>query len=384
MEDYHSTSGDQPLHATSPSCTGNNATSSNESHYEMVDLEALENSNGYEQMQINEAYEDTTNAFGEQEVARQMKGDNHCMKNTAKSLKILFATVLANTLILISITAVVIALSVFTYRQPTTVEPAGSNISQSQIQQLEAATQENISQILQKLDIMQEEVINLQGQLFCGSGQWRRVAYLNMKDPTEQCPSAWREYKESGVRACRRPSSMQGSCATTNYSSGYEYSMVCGRVIGYQIGKPDAFANFGDNNINIDGVNITSGEERQHIWSFVAGITEGLLSRSGSNCPCSNASDQPSGPQQFIGNNFFCESGNPSVNDFMDNQLFSTDPLWDGQKCEGTCCTGTNSPPWFSVQLPAPTDGEIQVSICCDESSDNEDIPIGQLEIFVQ
>ena len=144
------------------------------------------------------------------------------------------------------------------------------------------------------------------------------------------------------------------------------------------------FANFSDNNINIDGVNITSGEERQHIWSFVAGITEGLLSRSGSNCPCSNASDQPSGPQQFIGNNFFCESGNPSVNDFMDNQFFSTDPLWDGQQCEGTCCTGTNSPPWFSVQLPAPTDGEIQVSICCDESSDDEDIPIGQLEIFVQ
>ena len=32
--------------------------------------------------------------------------------------------------------------------------------------------------------------------------------------------------------------------------------------------------------------------------------------------------------------------------------LFSNDPLWDGEQCEGTCCSGTKSPPWFNVQLP--------------------------------
>ena len=390
MEDHdshiHASGDDQPLEAVSHalSDTDRKMTSINDNNintYEIIDTEAQENSNEYEQLQINAAYVPATNTPDGQDG--QKREDDHYVMVTMKALKkILIATVLANSLMLVSIIAAVIALSVFTYHQ--SIAATNPNIALSQVQQLEATTQENISQILEKLDIMQEEVISLQGQLFCGAGQWRRVAYLNMKDPTEQCPPTWREYNENGVRACGRPFSTQGSCATTNYSSGYEYSKVCGRVIGYQVASPDAFARFGDDGINIDGVNITSGEEHQHIWSFVAGVTDGLSSRSGSNCPCSNVSDQQSGPQLFIDNNFFCESGNPSNNDIMDNQFFSTDPLWDGQQCEGTCCNGTNSPPWFSVQLPAPTNGEIQVSICGDEFTDNEDTPIGLLEIFVQ
>ena len=46
----------------------------------------------------------------------------------------------------------------------------------------------------------------------------------------------------------------------------------------------------------------------------------------------------------------FCESGNQ--NNGHSATLFTDDPLWDGQQCEGTCCTGTNSPPWFSGVSP--------------------------------
>ena len=88
-------------------------------------------------------------------------------------------------------------------------------------------------------------------------------------------------------------------------------------------------------------------------------------------------------PPQFIGNNYFCESGNPT-DSFDDNHFFSNDPLWDGQQCEGTCCTGTNSPPWFSVQLPAPTTDAIKVSICCDQDTNDEDVPVKLIEIYVQ
>ena len=42
------------------------------------------------------------------------------------------------------------------------------------------------------------------------------------------------------------------------------------------------------------------------------------------------------------------------------------------------------SSPLFSVQLPAPTTDMIEVSICADESTDNEDTPIELLEICVQ
>ena len=37
----------------------------------------------------------------------------------------------------------------------------------------------------------------------CGPGPWVQVAYLNMSDPSQQCPSSWREYNTSGVRSCR-------------------------------------------------------------------------------------------------------------------------------------------------------------------------------------
>ena len=47
---------------------------------------------------------------------------------------------------------------------------------------------------------------------------------------------------------------------------------------------------------------------------------------------------------------------------FERRKLYSSDPLWDGHQCEGTCCTGTKSPSWFSVQLPALTTDIIEVS----------------------
>ena len=66
-------------------------------------------------------------------------------------------------------------------------------------------------------------------------------------------------------------------------------------------------------------------------------------------------------------------------------QFFVIDKLWDGQQCdhEGTCCT-TKSPPWFSVELPNPTNDDIEVRICGDEGTDNEDTPIELLEIYIQ
>ena len=48
---------------------------------------------------------------------------------------------------------------------------------------------------------IQEKLASLQIQSYCGAGQWHRIAFLNMSDPSQYCPSAWREYNTSGVRA---------------------------------------------------------------------------------------------------------------------------------------------------------------------------------------
>ena len=232
---------------------------------------------------------------------------------------------------------------------------------------------------------IQKKLTGLQIQLYCGAGQWHRIAFLNMTDPSQQCPSAWREYNTSGVRACGRKYSTEGSCSSSTYKAdSVPYRRVCGQVIGYQVGSPDAFNEHRFlNHIDMDGINITHvGIPYYHIWSFVGGLTENSSLHRRSSCPCSSISD-PYRPPPYTDNNYHCESGNPTES-FENNQVFSSDPIWDGKKCEGTCCIGAKNPPWFSVQLPAPTTDMIEVSICADESTDNEDTPIELLEIYIQ
>ena len=231
---------------------------------------------------------------------------------------------------------------------------------------------------------VQKQLASLQVQLHCGAGQWHRIAFLNMSDPSQQCPSAWREYNTSGVRACGRAYSTEGSCSSETYEAeSMVYSRVCGQAIGYQVASPDAFNRQpNSNNISMDGIIVTQlGVQHHHIWSFAAGVTENSSMHGYSHCPCSPIRGRE--PPSYIGKNYYCESGNPT-DSFEFNQIFSDDPVWDGRKCEGTCCIGAKNPPWFSVQLPAPTAEMIEVSICADESTDNEDTPIELLEIYVQ
>ena len=234
-------------------------------------------------------------------------------------------------------------------------------------------SQNNILQLLNQLDaqfshfIPQQYYSSLQTQTNCGLGLWYRLIYLNMSDPSQECPPTWREYA-SEVRVCGRPSSTTKSCAAIHQLTDQMYSRVCGRVIGYQRGTPDAFRQYNENDIDLDGINITTGAQHNHIWSYVAGHTQDHQS----DCPCS--SNNPSSPPQSISNRYYCESGSPS----------STHLLWDSQQCEGTCHTGANSPPWFSVQLPAPTTDAIEVSICCDQDTDDEDVLVELIEIYVQ
>ena len=68
----------------------------------------------------------------------------------------------------------------------------------------------------------------------CGSGGgWTRLAYLDMSDATQNCPSGFRLYQSGGVRACGRPVTNSRSCVSVQFpSNGISYSQVCGRVVG--------------------------------------------------------------------------------------------------------------------------------------------------------
>ena len=62
--------------------------------------------------------------------------------------------------------------------------------------------------------------------------------------------------------------------------------------------------------------------------SYVAGAY--VTRPTPSNCPCSPP--QGAEPQEFIGSNHYCESGYPS-NTFIPLEVFTSDPLWDGEQC---------------------------------------------------
>ena len=250
-------------------------------------------------------------------------------------------------------------------------------------------TKSNISHITTELNAaksditsVQSQVANLQTQVGhihpCGPGEWYRVAYLNMGNPTQQCPSAWREYNTSGVRACGRPSTSRGSCLATTYSINYQYRRLCGRVVGYQYRSPDGFLSGNINQQYVDGISITRGSPRQHVWTYAAGLTDSSSGHTHENCPCS--SSPGSRAPSFVGNSYYCESGNPSST--WSNRLYPSDKLWDGLQCEGSCCAGTVTPLWFKVQLSTTTSDDIEIRICGNEGTSNEDTPVELIEIY--
>ena len=215
-----------------------------------------------------------------------------------------------------------------------------------------------------------------------GSTGWRRVAYLNISDPSQQCPSVWQEITTPHKVCGRRSAS--ASCEGLTYATGDDqYDQVCGRIIGYQIDSPDAFHGGSINNFYLDGVSVTYGSPRQHIWSFVGGLDEGFHNNFVAVCPCVTGST--TGPPSFVGQNYFCEAGITQYNETYRVFYPNGDPLWDGQGCGPTssCCT-FHSPPWFNVQLSSPTTDDIEVRICGDEGIANEDTPIQIIELYVK
>ena len=224
------------------------------------------------------------------------------------------------------------------------------------------------------------------------TGGWTRVANLDMTDPSQQCPDRFRLVNRTTalLRTCGRPGPV-GCVSTTFPVYGIEYSQVCGRVIGYQFGSPNAFEPFIDrmdvtiNDLYVDGVSLTHGQitqstTQQHIWTLAATWDENTVGRGG--CPC----HQPHRTftitlPPFIGQDYFCDTGRQRHQPI----LYSDDPLWDGQGCGGnsTCCS-FNNPPWFCKQLPQPTTDDIELRLCADSSISNEDTPLEIVEIYIR
>ena len=217
----------------------------------------------------------------------------------------------------------------------------------------------------------------------CSGSGWRRVAYLNMSDSSQQCPSVWQEIT-TPHRVCGRRSRPSASCEGLTYTTGsMQYDQVCGRITGYELGVPSAFrgSSHSIDTYYVEGVSVTHGSPRQHIWTFAGGLDE-QGSYPAERCPCVTGSTNGNLIPSFVRQNYFCETGLTRWPGRV-GTLPEGDPLWDGQGCGPTssCCT-FNSPPWFNVTLPSPTTDYIEVRLCDEQGIG--DTPIQLIELYVK
>ena len=217
----------------------------------------------------------------------------------------------------------------------------------------------------------------------CGvTGTWERVAYINMSETDAACPPQLRKVSGPGQKAvCGRRVDNQCSSVEFATTKSYNYTQVCGIVQGYQFGLTNAFgpSYYSHTNIDgpyLDGISITAGQPRQHLWSYAAARNEIF----GITCPCNNNNTHyGQHVPDFVGEHHYCESGfsgSPNSNTAWD------DPLWDGAGCTAAgneCCERYG---WFHRVIP-PTTDDIEVRWCSNDPRANEDVYTDLVEIWV-
>ena len=236
-------------------------------------------------------------------------------------------------------------------------------------------------------DSINEAILQLIQDSPCGGLGWRQVVALDLRDPDSSCPSGLIERTDSGIRTCAIDSNSAG-CTSVTFPVTSGYSKVCGKIIGYQVAAPDTFGNTGRganpsiDTFYVDGVSLTHGNPRQHIWTFAAGLDE-VATYPQFNCPCTHTptASQATLPPAFVGNDYFCDTG--ASGQF--NAAFQPDdPLWDGAGCGplNTCCS-FNNPPWFYKQLPQQTTDDIEMRLCIDEGLHVEGMAVEMVDIYI-
>ncbi len=213
-----------------------------------------------------------------------------------------------------------------------------------------------------------------------------RVAELDMTNSSHMCPGSFKQRTDSSLRTCVRDS-FGGGCSSVMFSTfSINYTGVCGRVIGYQHGSTDGFIKCRSiDSIYVDGVSLSHGSPRRHIWTFASATDEAVSAGPAHSCPCirSDVDRETARIPSFVKDDYFCDTG--SRDPFRFNEFYSANPLWDGAGCglNSTCCS-FNTPPWFYKNLLQPTTDDIEMRVCRTNTNIDEDVAIEIVNIYVR
>ena len=212
---------------------------------------------------------------------------------------------------------------------------------------------------------------------------WMRVADFDASR-ADQCPTGWTQITANNVSMCRSPSDAAGCYPTIFSVNGTSYSKIRGKLRGYQKHSTDGFSNGKRTSINaayVDGISITIGKPRRHVWTYAVGLSDGDANNPQSNCPC--AAVPGPAPPSFVGEHYYCESGNTGA---YENVYYTDDPLWDGAGCvhhNNNCYTNVGLS-WFIREFPIAQHDDIEVRICTNSKYNNEAVLVDQLKLYIQ
>jgi hypothetical protein len=203
---------------------------------------------------------------------------------------------------------------------------------------------------------------------------WRLLVALN--PAVDGCPKPWTYFASIGGCGVAMPSSCTGNTKSVHFSATGSYREIRGRLRGLQYKSTDAFSagkrNPTIDTIYVDGVSITLGTPRRHLWTYASGLN--MYETGPTSCPCVGGD----APPLFVGAAWTCDSGNPDSG--YSAVWYTKHPLWDADTL-GTDCTPAAKPGWFEVQLAQATTDAIEVRILFDGCDENVAITALELQV---
>ena len=214
------------------------------------------------------------------------------------------------------------------------------------------------------------------------AGGWTRVGTI---DPVAGCPGELVAATDS-VPGCWAP--MTGSCTPGRSfrvaSVSFEpvlssYSEIRGFARGRQHGTTDAFAaleEVGYRSIEepyVDGLSITVGAPREHVWTFAAGLFDFAALDDPNMCPCATGRPPPS----FVADAYDCDASNTDGGAL--DCRWHDGTLWDVTRSCDVPATEEDVP--FEVNV-GPRSDPIDLRLLLDQ--DDENISIQALELYVR
>ena len=224
-------------------------------------------------------------------------------------------------------------------------------------------------------------------ELQCGGhkGGWTRVVQFDTSQG-DPCPTGWTLITTPGANprnVCRSGSTDE--CHSTIFTTyNTSFYKICGQVRGYQKGNTNAFGNVAGDSIDVayvDGVSITLGDPRKHVWTYAIGSSDSDSVNAIRQCPC--AAVRGPDPPSFVSDHYYCESGD--VGDRNPDAYYTTDPVWDGLDCSDSvnCCAHPDMP-WFSRHFTKAQETFIEARICRNEAFSNEGTLVEMMELYIQ